>query len=206
MEEKKTLTDIGFKINIPARTFLYLGLAIGVPLIFFAIVSFSLNRAYQVVMNTGLVKTVTKVNWVKLAITIVVIGVAGWILTWLLIKGITFLKNKALEKKVIDKANAEIKDTDVTLTPSELSNLADRLYSAMSGPGTDEEAVYAAFRLLRTRSDLMSLIKAFGVRKGETLPQWLTGDLSRREIEKLNAILVSNRINYSFFDGVGGRI
>jgi hypothetical protein len=157
-------------------------------------------------MNTGFVKTVTKVNWVKLAITIVVIGVAGWILTWLLIKGITFLKNKALEKKVVDKANAEIKDTDVTLTPSELSNLADRLYSAMSGPGTDEEAVYAAFRLLRTRSDLMSLIKAFGVRKGETLPQWLTGDLSRREIEKLNAILVSNRINYSFFDGVGGRI
>lgn len=155
-------------------------------------------------MNTGFVKTVTKVNWVKLAITIVVIGVAGWILTWLLIKGITFLKNKALEKKVVDKANAEIKDTDVTLTPSELSNLADRLYSAMSGPGTDEEAVYAAFRLLRTRSDLMSLIKAFGVRKGETLPQWLTGDLSRREIEKLNAILVSNRINYSFFDGVGG--
>lgn len=157
-------------------------------------------------MNTGFVKTVTKVNWVKLAITIVVIGVAGWILTWLLIKGITFLKNKALEKKVVDKANAEIKDTDVTLTPSELSNLADRLYSAMSGPGTDEEAVYAAFRLLRTRSDLMSLIKAFGVRKGETLPQWLTGDLSRREIEKLNAILVSNRINYSFFDGVGGGI
>ena len=157
-------------------------------------------------MNTGFTKTVTKVNWVKLAITIVVIGVAGWILTWLLIKGITFLKNKALEKKVVDKANAEIKDTDVTLTPSELSNLADRLYSAMSGPGTDEEAVYAAFRLLRTRSDLMSLIKAFGVRKGETLPQWLTGDLSRREIEKLNAILVSNRINYSFFDGVGGGI
>lgn len=157
-------------------------------------------------MNTGFTKTVTKVNWVKLAITIVVIGVAGWILTWLLIKGITFLKNKALEKKVVDKANAEIKDTDVTLTPSELSNLADRLYSAMSGPGTDEEAVYAAFRLLRTRSDLMSLIKAFGVRKGETLPQWLTGDLSRREIEKLNAILVSNRINYSFFDGVGGDI
>jgi hypothetical protein len=157
-------------------------------------------------MNTGFTKTVTKVNWVKLAITIVVIGVAGWILTWLLIKGITFFKNKALEKKVVDKANAEIKDTDVTLTPSELSNLADRLYSAMSGPGTDEEAVYAAFRLLRTRSDLMSLIKAFGVRKGETLPQWLTGDLSRREIEKLNAILVSNRINYSFFDGVGGRI
>ena len=78
-------------------------------------------------INTGFVKTVTKVNWVKLAITIVVIGVAGWVLTFLLIKGIAFLKNKALEKKVVDKANAEIKDTDVTLTPSELSNLADRL-------------------------------------------------------------------------------
>ena len=150
-------------------------------------------------------KTVTKVNWVKLALTIVVIGVVGWLLTFLLLKGISMVNNKMLERKLVDKANAEIKDGDVTLTPSELSNMADRLHAAMVGFGTDEEAIYAVFRLLRTRSDLMALVKAFGIRKGESLSQWLTGDLSRKEIEKVNAILVNNRINYSFFDGGVGK-
>lgn len=152
-------------------------------------------------MNMNFTKTVTKVNWVKLALTIVVIGVAGWLLTFLLLKGISMVKNKILEGKLVDRANAEIKDGDVTLTPSELSNMADRLHAAMAGLGTDEEAVYAVFRQLRTRSDLMALVKAFGIRKGESLSQWLTSDLSRKEIEKVNAILVNNRINYSFFDG-----
>lgn len=152
-------------------------------------------------MNMNFTKTVTKVNWVKLALTIVVIGVAGWLLTFLLLKGISMVKNKILEGKLVDRANAEIKDGDVTLTPSELSNMADRLHAAMAGLGTDEEAVYAVFRQLRTRSDLMALVKAFGIRKGESLSQWLTSDLSRKEIEKVNAILINNRINYSFFDG-----
>ena len=156
-------------------------------------------------MNMNFTKTVTKVNWVKLALTIVVIGVAGWLLTFLLLKGISMVKNKILEGKLVDRANAEIKDGDVTLTPSELSNMADRLHAAMAGLGTDEEAIYAVFRLLRTRSDLMALVKAFGIRKGESLSQWLTGDLSRKEIEKVNAILVNNRINYSFFDGGVGK-
>jgi hypothetical protein len=156
-------------------------------------------------MNMNFTKTVTKVNWVKLALTIVVIGVVGWLLTFLLLKGISMVKNKMLERKLVDKANAEIKDGDVTLTPSELSNMADRLHAAMAGFGTDEEAIYAVFRLLRTRSDLMALVKAFGIRKGESLSQWLTSDLSRKEIEKVNAILVNNRINYSFFDGGVGK-
>ena len=156
-------------------------------------------------MNMNFTKTVTKVNWVKLALTIVVIGVAGWLLTFLLLKGISMVKNKILEGKLVDRANAEIKDGDVTLTPSELSNMADRLHAAMAGVGTDEEAVYAVFRQLRTRSDLMALVKAFGIRKGESLSQWLTSDLSRKEIEKVNAILINNRINYSFFDGGIGK-
>jgi hypothetical protein len=44
MDEKKTLTNIGVKINIPTNTFIYLGLAIGVPLVVFAIVQISLKK------------------------------------------------------------------------------------------------------------------------------------------------------------------
>ncbi len=44
MEDKKTLTDIGFRIDVQGKTFVYLGLAIGVPLVIFAVVSYSLKR------------------------------------------------------------------------------------------------------------------------------------------------------------------
>lgn len=44
MENKKTLTDIGFRVDIQGKTFLYLGLAIGVPLILWAVVTFSLKK------------------------------------------------------------------------------------------------------------------------------------------------------------------
>ena len=75
-------------------------------------------------MNMNFTKTVTKVNWVKLALTIVVIGVAGWLLTFLLLKGISMVKNKILEGKLVNRTNAKIKDGDVTLTPSELNKEA----------------------------------------------------------------------------------
>lgn len=44
MENKKTLTDIGFRVDIQGKTFLYLGLAIGVPLILWTVVTFSLKK------------------------------------------------------------------------------------------------------------------------------------------------------------------
>lgn len=44
MEDKKTLTDIGFRIDVQGKTFVYLGLAIGVPLVIFAVVSYSLKK------------------------------------------------------------------------------------------------------------------------------------------------------------------
>ncbi len=44
MEDKKTLTDIGFRIDVQGKTFVYLELAIGVPLVIFAVVSYSLKK------------------------------------------------------------------------------------------------------------------------------------------------------------------
>lgn len=146
-------------------------------------------------------KTVTKVNWTKIAIAILVIGIVGWILTYLGVKVFNKLRDAIRNKDLVNKANAEIKDSDVTLTAAQASTLADKIFSAVKGWGTDEEAIYSVFRMLRSRSDLLLLARTFGVRGGRTLNEWLTADLSQKELDKVNQILTTNGITYSFFIG-----
>lgn len=86
----------------------------------------------------------------------------------------------------------------MTLTPSQVNTMVSGLYAAMKGMGTDEEAIYSIFRQMRSRSDLMEVIKAFGERDGENLAQWLISELSHKEISKVNQILATNNIKYSF--------
>ena len=51
---------------------------------------------------------------------------------------------------------------------------------------------------MQSRSDVLQLIKVFGVKDGETLTEWINYDLSASEIDKNNTILATNDINYSF--------
>lgn len=143
----------------------------------------------------------TKISWTKIAIAILVIGIAGWLLSYFGVKIFNNLRDAIRNKDLVDKANAEIKDSDVTLTSAQASTLADKIFSALRGLGTDEEAVYSAFRMLRSRSDLLLLSRTFGVRGGRTLNEWLAADLSQKELDKVNQILATNGITYSFFTG-----
>lgn len=94
-------------------------------------------------------------------------------------------------KKVITKADLTYSEADYTV-------FANKLYAAMKGLGTDEDAVFSVFQLMQTESDVRMLINAFGSKKGETLSQWLLGDLSTADIAKINGILAYNGINYRF--------
>jgi hypothetical protein len=58
------------------------------------------------------------------------------------------------DKSKIDKLERGISDGDVR-------NLSDQLYDAMKGVGTDEEAVYGAFKSLKTASDFCALVARF---------------------------------------------
>lgn len=80
-----------------------------------------------------------------------------------------------------------------TYTDAEYEAYADRLYSAMDGPGTDEEAVSAVLSDMMNDSDWARLVKAFGQRDSSYTPfdsavgleSWIVGDFSnRRDIEK----------------------
>jgi len=82
--------------------------------------------------------------------------------------------------------------------------LANKLFTAMYGYGTDEEAIYSVFRLMKNDLDVAKLIKAFGVRKSESswampfnfagegdLAEWLAAELDDDEMKIVNGILMA---------------
>jgi len=80
----------------------------------------------------------------------------------------------------------------------------DTIYSAINNSrwspegGTDEEAIYRVFNSLKNSADLLKLISAFGVRDDESLAAALRDDLDSEEMQKINQILSSKNIAYSF--------
>lgn len=107
-------------------------------------------------------------------------------------------KDTKQSNDVVDKVNKEIIPNEVTLSTVQLQTICEKLYNAMDGWGTDTDAVYEAFSKAKTRSDILSIIGTFGVKDGETLEEWLYGDLSGSEIQHLNSVIASKGINYTF--------
>lgn len=99
---------------------------------------------------------------------------------------------------------AELKLHPLTYEPSQYSVFADRLESAMFKMNDNEEAVYSVFANMRTRSDVLQLISAFGKRRllftfgSSSLPTWMGHKLSDKEIQEVNGILSRNDIDYKF--------
>lgn len=102
------------------------------------------------------------------------------------------------------QANAELNQyqaesgESLTLSNADYNRLADKLYKAVKGVGTDETAIYAVFNALTNKADLLKLIAVFGTKDDMTLVQWLYDDLNSREIGKVNSILANKGIDYSF--------
>lgn len=98
----------------------------------------------------------------------------------------------------IKDVEKQIDKSDLSYANSEYTQMANKLYSAMKGIGTNENAIYDVFSQLETESDVRKLISMYGSKDGMTLQQWLIDDLSNRELQKVNDILAKNNINYSF--------
>lgn len=139
----------------------------------------------------------------KVKITAIVIAVVLLIVILVMCyfklkKGTTNLIDVIKNKQLANEADAEINPDNISLTQVQINTLADKLHAAMAGMGTDEDAIFAVFNSLNTRSDLLQLIKTFGYRDGETLQEWLADDLSTSDISHINSILASRNINYIF--------
>jgi hypothetical protein len=102
----------------------------------------------------------------------------------------------------------EKQGTRKTYGDSQYTMWADQIYAAIltSNPfnPTDEETIFRIFNLMRNLADVVTLIQAFGVRRieystrGGALGVQLQGDLTDKEMIKLNKILSDKNINYKF--------
>lgn len=101
-------------------------------------------------------------------------------------------------ERLLGLMNSEIQSDEITLTQAQFNACVNKLVAAMSGWGTNEAKVYEVFEEMNTRSDVLQLIKTFGVKESQNLNEWLHDDLNTNEIAHINQILSTKNINYMF--------
>lgn len=134
-------------------------------------------------------------------------GAAAILVVVIIVVIVFLIKKKKLKNLIVDtqrnqelinEANITINTDDITLTQDQFSTYAAKLYKAMKGWGTNEQAVYNVFEDMDTRSDVQQLIKTFGTKDKMTLKEWLYDEFNEGDIEHINAILASKSINFKF--------
>ncbi len=99
-----------------------------------------------------------------------------------------------------------------TLPEAKLKDIANKLYEAMDGYGTNNEAIKNQIALLKNNDDFMGLVAAYGIKELSSgkynplpnfignLPEAIANELSQSQISEINSILVKNSINIRFND------
>ena len=128
--------------------------------------------------------------------SIVIILLVVVLLVWGGKKLVNFFKSMQLDVK--SELNAALlSGQKLSYSESQYKVFADKLHTAMKGLGTDTNAVYSVFNQMNNRADVLQLVKAFGVRGGETLAEWLNGEFWLK-VETINKTLSTKGIDYSF--------
>lgn len=111
-------------------------------------------------------------------------------------------KNVTTNIKLNAEANAEIDPAKVTMPVTQVNNIVSKLksafYSGLWGMTEDEEAIYEAFEMVGSRSDVLTVEKEFGVYKDMTLKEHIYDLLSEDEIAHINEIIASKNIDYKY--------
>jgi hypothetical protein len=89
------------------------------------------------------------------------------------------LLNESSERRsydIMSKVNG-LKTGKPTLNRSGASSVADQIYDAIKGAGTDEDAIKSALSQCQNMHDVKAVINSFKQNTGEDLYSWLKGDL-----------------------------
>lgn len=141
-----------------------------------------------------MMKLTPQVKWVLIGLAVVVVLVIVYYF-W---SGSAERKDTKSSNDVVDKVNKEIDPKQLTISDQQALSMASTLHTAMNWVGTDEQAIYDVFSKCYTRSDVLKVVGAFGVKDGEDLNAWLRGDLDPNEMKVLNDLLTNKGINYQF--------
>lgn len=139
------------------------------------------------------------------------------VLAYVMYKVVTKLTApKPANESILDASQTEIKTLqqsgeNPSYSESQFLTFADKLEQAMSGQGTDEEQIKDVFHYMQNKTDVLKLIKAFGIKdytddkllmwnvKPFNLNQWLAAELDSEELnEYVNDQLKAKQINYTF--------
>ncbi len=161
--------------------------------------------------------TIPKINLsAKAKIALLLAVVAGGIAAFFIIKrNFKNIKNTQDSKKEVSETNDVLsqlaKDGKKgTIDGLKIQTVANSIFTAMDGIGTDIHGVYRAFANINNDVDMVNVIKAYGVRelssgkfnpvpniKG-TLSQAITEELNSEEVQALNGMLANKGIKYRF--------
>ncbi len=95
--------------------------------------------------------------------------------------------------------NTKVERSNLTISVSDATLFANTLYGAMMDLGTDEEAIYSVMARIKTKDDMLLVIKTFGMKQyliggratflgqNMNLIGWLRAELSSKEIGKIKA-------------------
>jgi hypothetical protein len=131
-----------------------------------------------------------------------------YILPGLLVIGVIYILNKfkgtAAQQEATTQSDIQTQQAagvKQTYTNTTYDQLADRIDAAGKGSfGTDENAIYSVFNLLKNDVDFLKLSQAFGQRRAEfttmylNLSGYLQSELNAAEINKVNAIMEKNKL------------
>jgi len=122
-------------------------------------------------------------------------------------------KNSSPSNAEIDSQLGGSSGVNPTLSEEKLKDLADKIFVAFNGYGTDlngTNGLINQFSLLRNNDDLMALIAAYGIREVDggmwnplpnfkgNLVQTIGNELSNSEISQINSTMVKSGISIRF--------
>jgi hypothetical protein len=126
----------------------------------------------------------------------------------LLIAIVYFVARKAIKAIKSDKyqknINNEIQPDKLSYPLNQYAVFADKMAEILYPLNTDEDALYSIIKKMNTLSDVLQLNKAYGVRPlalkwdDFSLVKAFMQRLTAAEIEKVNSILKTNNVNFSF--------
>jgi len=103
-----------------------------------------------------------------------------------------------------DQLAKEINTGGLSFELSQYETFAQKIHVAFSEIFVDKQTIYSVFTKLRSKDDVLQLIKTFGTRDlifgidNYTLPGWIGYSFNTSETEELNSILSRNNIDYQF--------
>ena len=125
-------------------------------------------------------------------ITYIGVGIGALVVIVLLI---VFLNRLRPKKSIVD--GIQVDSSNLSYSDTEYKLMANQLYTAMKGAGTDNAAILRVCKKLQNVDDWNALVKAFGTKSvsnwfykfSGTLYDWLQDELSDKEMRQLNEVL-----------------